>query len=142
MLTVNELATQSGLSPHTIRYYIRSGLLSPCATRENSYRLFAVQDIQRAKFICQTKRLGMSQQEIRQILVAGNKNGESEAQTNSLIASLIEERISIMNAEIKSMQYLQQETQQALGQFQRANKQHENENNIHHLIDAIASICE
>ena len=84
----------------------------------------------------------MSQQEIQQILTAGDKRDEPNKQANNLIAALVEERISIMNAEIKNMQHLQQETQQALEQFQRVSKQHENKNKVSYLIGAIANICE
>ena len=142
MLTVGDLSRLSGISSHTIRYYIRLGLLPPHKTCGNNYRLFTTQDVQRAKFIYQAKRLGMSQQEIQQILTAGDKRDEPNKQANNLIAALVEERISIMNAEIKNMQHLQQETQQALEQFQRVSKQHENKNKVSYLIGAIANICE
>ena len=142
MLTVGDLSRLSGISSHTIRYYIRLGLLPPHKTCGNNYRLFTTQDVQRAKFIYRAKRLGMSQQEIQQILTAGDKRDEPNKQANNLIAALVEERISIMNAEIKNMQHLQQETQQALEQFQRVSKQHENKNKVSYLIGAIANICE
>lgn len=51
MLTVNELATQSGAPAHVVRYYVRIGLLQPVTTQDNGYRLFAAADASRLRFV-------------------------------------------------------------------------------------------
>ncbi|MGB1257904.1 MAG: MerR family DNA-binding transcriptional regulator, partial [Thiolinea sp.] len=41
MLTVSEVAKQTGISAHTVRYYVREGLLEPSEQAANQYRLFS-----------------------------------------------------------------------------------------------------
>jgi DNA-binding transcriptional MerR regulator len=67
MLTVNELAVQSGAPAHVVRYYTRIGLIEPFAQQDNGYRLFRPDDVGRLRFIRLAKQLGFTLNEIRRI---------------------------------------------------------------------------
>ncbi len=68
-LKIGEVATLTGLSVKTIRYYDEIGLLEPTTTRsESGYRLFNSQVLNRLAFIKRSQSLGLSLSEIRDIL--------------------------------------------------------------------------
>ena len=67
MMTVNELAKRSGVTPHAIRYYTRRGLLMPERNPANGYRLYVYREIGWLHFILQAKRLGYTLNEILDI---------------------------------------------------------------------------
>lgn len=69
LLKIGEVASLSGMSVKTIRYYEQIGLLAPTTTRsESGYRLFNSQVLNRLAFIKRAQSLGLSLNEIRQIL--------------------------------------------------------------------------
>lgn len=140
MLTVSELAKQSGIAPHTVRYYIRSGLLTPGKTQENNYRLFSTQAVQQVKFVYQAKRLGLAQKEILQVLKAGQNVKTSSDDFGSMIDHLLAERIRIMDDEIRGMQQLRDKAQLALEQCQDMAGQSSSEDSVKCLMEAIANI--
>ena len=51
LLRINEIATEVGLTPRSIRYYEEIGLLKPAARSEGAYRLYDDDDIERLRFI-------------------------------------------------------------------------------------------
>lgn len=69
LLKIGEVAAESGLSVKTIRYYEETGLLLPMVERsEVGYRLFQPQVLNRLAFIRRSQALGLTLQEIQQIL--------------------------------------------------------------------------
>ncbi len=69
LLKIGEVAAESGLSVKTIRYYEDTGLLLPTVERsESGYRLFQPQVLNRLAFIRRSQSLGLTLQEIQQIL--------------------------------------------------------------------------
>jgi MerR family Zn(II)-responsive transcriptional regulator of zntA len=69
-LTVTQLARSAGIAPPTVRYYDRIGLLRPQARSDSGYRLYSPSDESRLRFIRRAKLLGLSLDEIRELLVA------------------------------------------------------------------------
>ncbi|HEY9670084.1 MAG TPA: heavy metal-responsive transcriptional regulator [Waterburya sp.] len=73
---IGEVATLTGMPVKTIRYYEEIGLLEPTTTRsESGYRLFSSQVINRLAFIKRAQSLGLSLNEIHEIL-AVHDSGE------------------------------------------------------------------
>lgn len=67
-LTTGALAVRAGISADTVRYYERLGLLRLPERTESGYRLFTDEDIRRLQFIRRAKLLGLSLDEIRDLL--------------------------------------------------------------------------
>ena len=67
-MIVSELAQQSGVSAHAVRYYARRGLLKPHRNPENGYKQFEHDDIHRLRFIMQAKELGFKLNEIEKFI--------------------------------------------------------------------------
>ena len=67
-MRIGELATRFGLNPKTIRYYEGIGLLPRADRSESGYRRYDERDAERLGFIRRAKTLGLSLDEIRDIL--------------------------------------------------------------------------
>lgn len=68
LLTRGELASRTGVSRETIRYYERNGLLPEPARSEAGYRLFPEANAQRIHFIKRAQSVGFSLDEIKTLL--------------------------------------------------------------------------
>jgi len=69
LLKIHEVATETGLTPRTIRYYEELGLLEPAARSEGAYRLYDTEDLERLRFIRGLRDdAGFSLAEIGQLL--------------------------------------------------------------------------
>ncbi len=67
-MRIGELATRFGLNPKTIRYYEEIGLLPRAERSDSGYRLYDEHEVERLGFIRRAKTLGLSLDEIRDIL--------------------------------------------------------------------------
>lgn len=71
---INELATLSGVSTRTLRYYHEIGLLIPETIDTNGYRLYGSKQVDQLQEILFYRELGISLIEIKRILIAPNYN--------------------------------------------------------------------
>ncbi len=67
-MQIGEVATQTGLSLRTIRWYEDEGLVGPTTRTGGGFRLYSDQDVARLEVIKQMKPLGFSLEEMRQLL--------------------------------------------------------------------------
>ena len=67
-LSIGELAARGGLSPQTIRYYERVGLIPSPQRSGSGYRVYLISSVERLKFIRKAQALGLSLSEIKGIL--------------------------------------------------------------------------
>lgn len=65
---IGDLAERMGISPKTIRYYERLGLLAEPTRSESGYRVYGEADAERLGFILGAKALGLSLVEIKAIV--------------------------------------------------------------------------
>lgn len=70
MYTVKELARLTGLTPRTLRYYDSVGLLCPRRGRENDYRLYGPEEVDRLQQILLYRGMGLPLEEIKKLLDA------------------------------------------------------------------------
>ncbi|WP_416676595.1 heavy metal-responsive transcriptional regulator [Egbenema bharatensis] len=100
MFQVGEVSRRLDLNPQTLYFYERIGLIPPPQRTESGYRLFSQQDVDRLAFITRAKALGLSLDEIKDILAL--KNGRS------LTCQAVYERLGKKVSEIEeTMQQLQ-----------------------------------
>ncbi len=64
-MLVHELAARSGLSPHTVRHYVRIGLLRASKERWNGYHHFGEESVLLLEIIAVGKALGFSLAELK-----------------------------------------------------------------------------
>lgn len=78
-MRIGELASQVGLNPKTIRYYEDIGVLPAPERTHAGYRVYGEGDADRLMFIKTAQRLGITLDEIREIL-AFRDRGEQPCQ--------------------------------------------------------------
>ncbi|MBF2077899.1 MAG: MerR family DNA-binding protein [Synechococcales cyanobacterium T60_A2020_003] len=119
MLQVGEVARQLDLNPQTLYFYERIGLIPPLQRTESGYRLFSQQDVDRLVFITRTKALGLTLDEIKDILML--RDGRSL--TCGAVYERLASKLAQIEQQIQQLQTLQQELQPLLEQCQIANPQ-------------------
>ncbi|HZN17616.1 MAG TPA: heavy metal-responsive transcriptional regulator [Micromonosporaceae bacterium] len=67
-LRVAELAEAAGLTPDTVRYYERAGLLPPPARTPAGYRAYDTSAVDRLRFIKGAQRLGLRLRDVADLL--------------------------------------------------------------------------
>lgn len=67
-LTIGKLSEATGVKVETIRYYERAGLIAAPARTPGNYRAYAIQDLERLRFIRRTRDLGFTLEEVRAML--------------------------------------------------------------------------
>lgn len=58
-LTIQQVAQQTGLTVHTLRYYERNGLLEPVDRASSGHRRYSAEDIARIEFLTRLRATGM-----------------------------------------------------------------------------------
>jgi DNA-binding transcriptional MerR regulator len=69
-MIIRELAQQTGVPAKTIRYYESIGLLPRPNRAKNNYRQYRPLDVERVRFIASARSLGLSLDDIAEILAA------------------------------------------------------------------------
>ncbi|WP_434357334.1 Zn(2+)-responsive transcriptional regulator [Parasalinivibrio latis] len=68
MLKIGDLAKLAGVTSDTLRFYEKSDLLQPAGRSEGGYRLYSADEVSRIQFIIRAKGVGLSLDEIRELL--------------------------------------------------------------------------
>lgn len=89
-MQIGEVAERTGLSLRTIRYYGEVGLAEPSARSQGGFRLYTEDDVQRLLLLGQMKPLGLSLEQMRELLAAldavGNGAGDEACARLALYA--------------------------------------------------------
>jgi len=72
-LGIGALAKRGGVRIDTVRYYERSGLLSPRTRLASGYRRYSEAEVARLRFIRRAQALGFTLKEIRDLLALSNR---------------------------------------------------------------------
>jgi len=101
LLKIGTLASRSGLSRDTIRFYEREALL-PQAPRSNAgYRLYSPEVLERLHFIKQAQALGFSLAAIRDLL-----HGSQDPEACHRVRQLLAQKIAELDQRMRDMQAL------------------------------------
>jgi len=117
MFKVSEVAKTLEINPQTLYFYERTGLIPPPQRTEAGYRLFSEEDVERLRFITRTKALGLSLDEIKEILAL--KEGQSL--TCQAVQDRLAAKLEQIEGQIQQLQALQAELQPLLQRCQAAN---------------------
>lgn len=106
--TVCEVAKRLNLSPHTIRFYAKEGLLTFVDRDQNGNRIFKESDFERLFIIASLKRAGMSIKQIREFTVLCDQGDSSIAQRLQIIIDQrekVEEQITELQDALDVLKY-------------------------------------
>ena len=84
--TITELSQEFDITPRAIRFYEDMGLLTPA--RDGRNRVYTVRDRTRLKLTLRGKRLGLSLQEITQLVDMYESPSDTAQQLNAFLAIL------------------------------------------------------
>lgn len=90
-MRVNEIATKTGVTPDTVRYYTRIGLLTPTKNAENGYKNYNSQDEKRLNFIIKARHLGFSIVEIQEIVKLSDDGRSPCCRVREIVRHRLEE---------------------------------------------------
>lgn len=98
-LYIGDLAKRVGTNPKTIRYYEGLGLLSNPERTESGYRLYAESDAERLRFILSAKALGLTLNEIKDIVDLW----ASGTAPCGHVSRLLDDKLAMLDAKIKEL---------------------------------------
>lgn len=115
LLKIGEVATSSGLSVKTIRYYEELGLLAPNVIRSDTkYRLFDPKVMERLSFIKRAQSLGLALTEIKEILAV---HDQGVLPCNEVKQHLLE-KMKLIDYQIQALTSLRSELEELLSHWQ------------------------
>lgn len=106
--TVSEVAKRLNLSPHTIRFYGKEGLIDFVDRDQNGNRIFKEEDFERLFVIASLKRAGMSIKQIRDFIVLCDKGDSTIQQRLQIIKDqklAVEEQITELQDALDVLKY-------------------------------------
>ena len=106
--TVCEVAKRLEISPHTIRFYSKEGLLDFVERDQNGNRIFKESDFERLFIIASLKRSGMSIKQIRKFTVLCDKGDSTIAERLKIIMDqreAVEEEITKLQDALDVLKY-------------------------------------
>ena len=90
-LTIDKLAEQAGLEIDAVQFYERQGLIEPQPRTDSNCRLYPQEEVSRLRFIKQTKALGFSLDEIKDLLFLKHDPHATKKDIKNRTLSKIEE---------------------------------------------------
>ncbi|MBY8096145.1 Zn(2+)-responsive transcriptional regulator [Vibrio fluvialis] len=98
MFQIGELAKRCGVSTDTLRFYEKNALILPAGRSNSGYRLYDEENQKQVSFILKAKELGLSLEEIKELLeIRLEATEHSCAEVKSITSAklaLIDEKIA------------------------------------------------
>ena len=89
---IGELAARSGLTPDTLRYYERLGLLAPAKRTSGGFRVYPAETVDRLRFVKQAQMVGLTLHEIAALVTYRDAGGLNRCgQVRDLLRTKLEE---------------------------------------------------
>ena len=102
-LTIGELAQKVDIRHSTIRYYERTGLLSPAGRTEGNYRYYGEEEVERLGFIRAAQASGLRLDDIKALL----DFRDGSVNPCAAVKELIEARLFEVNQQMKALRHVQ-----------------------------------
>jgi MerR family Zn(II)-responsive transcriptional regulator of zntA len=105
MFQVGEVSRRLGVNPQTLYFYERIGLIPSPQRTKAGYRIFSEEDVERLVFIVRCKSLGLTLDEIKEILAL--KDGRSL--TCQAVHDRLSQKVQDIEDKIRHLQTLRSE---------------------------------
>lgn len=100
-LSIGELAQNSGVSQHTLRFYEKAEVLAPATRAANGHRRYLASDVAWLAFVLRLKATGMPLSEIKQY-AALRAQGQKTVPQRLAVLELHRERLAINIQELSN----------------------------------------
>ena len=77
MLTIGQVAKQTGVTVETVRFYEKQGLIAAPQRSESGYRQYSQETVKRVRFIQNAKEVGFTLKDIGELLALRQEPGTS-----------------------------------------------------------------
>lgn len=114
-LHIGEVARETRLGIHAIRFYERQGLLPRPGRSEGGFRLFDEASVLDLKFIAQAQALGFSLAEVRELLILRHREGGA----CSHVRDLLRAKIVAVNRKLQELTAMKEHLESDLRKCQR-----------------------
>jgi DNA-binding transcriptional MerR regulator len=107
-LTIQEVATATGLTAHTLRYYERIGLIHPINREENTRRCYTADDVGWIDFLLKLRAIGMSIKDMQRYAELQRRGDATLPERVEMLKALrdkVESHIDEMNQHLKLIYY-------------------------------------
>ncbi|MEQ8312846.1 MAG: Zn(2+)-responsive transcriptional regulator [Gammaproteobacteria bacterium] len=111
MLKISELAEQTGLTAHTLRFYEKHGLIRASERSEAGYRYYNDADVRRAEFVKTARNIGFSLDDIGQLL---SIRLDKDSHSCQEVTDITQHKLNEVNGKIAELQMMQQTLQRLL----------------------------
>lgn len=132
-MQVADVAKQLNVTPETVRFYTREGLLKPTRNNTNGYYTYTETDKRRLLFIVNARHLGFSVPDIKAILVKADE-GETPCPT---VRELIEQRLAETEKRFQEIKALRDRMKKAIASWDEQPNELPCGHSICHLIESI-----
>ncbi len=119
-MQIKELARATGVDVETIRYYEKQGLMPEPARRDNGYRDYAAEHLERLSFIRHCRALDMPLADVGRLLGFLDQPDAQFAEVDVLV----ENQLARVRARLKSMRALEKQLLQLRGRCSGAHEGH------------------
>lgn len=130
-MKVKEIARLAEVTPDTVRFYSREGLLRPRQNPTNGYYLFGSDDLCRLRFIRVANKLGLSLDEIKVILSQTMERGMASGDLRELFA----DRLIRLEQELNELKQLRDDMKASIEVWQQMPDGAPNGHSVQDLID-------
>jgi len=112
MMKISELAAQTGLSSHTIRFYEKHGLISASERSAAGYRYYNAADVRRAEFVKTARHIGFSLEDIGQLL---SIRLDKQSHSCQEVTDITRHKLDEVNDRISELRFMQQTLESCCG---------------------------
>ncbi|MDH4054790.1 MAG: MerR family DNA-binding protein [Gammaproteobacteria bacterium] len=109
-LHVADLARRAAVTPATVRYYARIGLINSRKDPNNGYRCFSGTDIRRIAFIRRAQAFGLTIGDIKRIL----DSADNDRDPCEMVKSMVADRLARVRARIAELAATEERIGQAI----------------------------
>lgn len=89
-MNIGQVSKQTGISTKMIRYYEQIGLLGIAKRSDSGYRIYSEQDVKTLSFIRNSRDLGFSSEQMKELLSLWKNTGRHSAEVKQLALKHIE----------------------------------------------------
>lgn len=113
-MQVSQLAKKADVSPDTVRFYTKEGILQPQKNPENGYQQYSKNDFQRLVFTRKARQLGFSLKEVQEILA----QADDQHSPCPMVRGLFEKHLIHVEKQIDELHALRQRMLDAMSVWQ------------------------
>jgi MerR family copper efflux transcriptional regulator len=110
---IRDVAAAAGMRPEAVRYYERLKMLEPDGRTAAGYRVYSPEAIERIRFIKRAQRLGLTLDEIREVLRL-KYSGQSPC---ACVRAILKRKLVELERQMAEMEEVRREIERSLRKF-------------------------